>query len=330
MNENNKDNRRFFHNFPRPRAGEDAAATLKRGIAILTSIKNVGLVLAPEVVKWDIQVIAGKNEPLRLLQRRASFTELSLPELALHSRAFGPISLSCDIGKLREIGAMPVIYAPQGVAGNALSQIATFCVNGVHHTRLVLTQLQRLKEMSNPELTAHRYRQPVDSDYKLILQNPDNTGNTVASYDVPALLVQQVLAHVSFNSIPFNHSIAILDVFANIFYPTDNAHAGDQLGYYRQREWRLIASDIAFDGKPMCRSLTPQEVSALEGIDSEFWTKKLEIDGRREKRSAFALIYDPIPSWNFLDLVECVYVPADAIDQVRDIVGTKAAVMPTA
>jgi hypothetical protein len=74
----------------------------------------------------------------------------------------------------------------------------------------------------------------------------------------------------------------------------------------------------------MGRSLTQTEVSALEGIDPDFWTRELEIDERRDKRSSLALIYDPIPNWSFFDLVDAVYVPEHAIDQARAIVGDKS------
>lgn len=240
--------RRFFHSFPRAKTGEREEVTLDRGLSILTSLKEVGLVLAPEMVEWDVGAITSGREQLRLLQRRASFTELSFGELVGHSRAFGPIALSFDIGKLREAGATPVIYVPQGLTASALSQIGTFCVRGAYHTRAVLRQLQELEEVSDPSRAQKRFGQPTSSDYTLKLQNTDPSGKIVVSKEIPAAHVQYFLQHVGFNSIPFNHSTGILSVFMNMFYPTDNTHADVQLGYYRQREWRLIAGDMNFNG----------------------------------------------------------------------------------
>jgi hypothetical protein len=291
-------------------------------------MKEVGLVLAPEIVQWDVRVISGGAEELRILQRRACFTELAESELRAHSSMFGPFALSFDITALRRAGATPVIYAPQGVQESALSQIGTFCVRGAYHTRYVLRQLQGLKEMSDPSLAAERFGMPVSPNYELNLQNPDSAGNVLAQYSVPASNVRHVLQHVGFNNIPFDHSIGILGVFLNMFYPTDNMHTGDLLGYYRQREWRLIAGDINFNGRPMGRNLTDLEVTRLQEIDSQFWTRELSVEGVQHKRYALALIYDPIPDWNFFQLVEAVFVPSHAVDRVSAIVGDKVMVRP--
>ena len=115
-------------------------------------MKEVGLVLAPELVNWDVSAISGGAEQLHILQRRACFTELSATELVAHSAIFGPVAMSFDIARLRGAGATPVIYVPQGVEETALSQISMFCVRGAYHTRYVLRHLQELKELSDPAL----------------------------------------------------------------------------------------------------------------------------------------------------------------------------------
>lgn len=320
--------RNLFHSFPRPKRDEVKAATLERGLSMLTSMKGVGLVLAPEIVEWDVSVISGGAEELRLLQRRACFTELSPEELARHSLVFGPIALSFDIGKLRAAGATPVIYVPQGIGGNPLSQIGTFCVRGAYHTRYVLQQLLGLKEMSDPAVVAARFGKPAAPNFELNLKNTNSAGNVVADYKIPASTVREVLQHVGFNNIPFDHSIGVLSVLLNMFYPTDNEHAGDELGYYRQREWRLIAGDINFGGRAMGRSLTEAETRTPQQTDPSFWNRELTVDGVPNKRSALALVYDPMPGWNFFELVEAIFAPSDAIDSVRAIVGDKLAVHP--
>jgi hypothetical protein len=83
--------RHFFHSFPRPKRDESANDTLDRGLKILTFMKQVGLILAPEVVHWDVSVLAPDAPQVHLLQCRASFTELAISELARHSKTFGPI-----------------------------------------------------------------------------------------------------------------------------------------------------------------------------------------------------------------------------------------------
>jgi hypothetical protein len=320
--------RRFFHSFPRPKKDESEDDTLERGLNILVYMKEVGLVLAPEIVEWDVSVVSGGAEQLKILQRRACFTELSISELPAHSATFGPIALSFDLAKLRGAGATPVIYVPQGVEASALSQIGTFCARGAYHTQGVLRQLELLRELSVPALAAKRFGMPVGPNYELNLQNSDSAGNIVATYTIPASNVRDVLQHVGFNSIPFDHSVGVLNVFLNMFYPTDNAHTGDELGYYRQREWRLIAGDIKFNGWLIGRSLSDPEVAKLREIDSHFWTRELMVDGVPRQRSALALLYEPTPGWNFFDLVEAIFVPEHAVERVRAVVGSKVPVHP--
>jgi hypothetical protein len=320
--------RLFFHSFPRPKAAESEEDTLERGLGILGFMKKVGLVLAPEIVDWDVSVISGGAERLHILQRRACFTELSLSELTAHNTMFGPIALSFNVSALRSAGATPVLYVPQGIADNPLSQIGTFCVRGAYHTQHVLRHLERLRETSDPILAAKRFSMPVDPNYKLSLQNTDSAGNVVASYEVLASDVANIFQHVSLNNIPFDHSIGTVGIFINMFYPTDNTHTGDQLGYYRQREWRLIAGDINFNGRPMGRSLSDAETAKLHEIDAQFWRRALMVDNIPRKRSDLALMYDPVPNWNFFELVKAIFVPTRAVDRVRSIVGAEIAVHP--
>jgi hypothetical protein len=326
MNLGGQPERKFFHSFPRPKQGEAPNDTLQRGLRILALMRKIGLILAPELVPWDVSVLSNGAEQLSTLQRRACFTELSEPELKAHGTVFGPISLSFDPMALRGAGATPVMYVPQGVGESLLSQIGTFCVRGAYHTQHVLKQLQGLKEMSDPALAEKRFGYPVAPNYQLILRNTDAAGNVVAEFPVGASDVQHVLQHVGFNNIPFDHSIGTLTVFLNMFYPTDNAHTGDALGYYRQREWRVIAGDIDFNHRPMGRKLSPAEISEVEDIDPQFWKRELVVDSVSTPRSALALAYDPVPSFDFFKVVDDVLVPREAEERVRQIVGACASV----
>jgi hypothetical protein len=317
--------RYFFHSFARPKVNEAEDETLERSLSILALMKEVGLVLAPEVVSWDITASGGGNQRFSILQKRACFTELALDELLPHSRIFGPISLTVKIAELRAAGATPVIYVPQGLQDSPLSQISSTCAYGAYHTQAVLKQLQGVKEQSDLHIVARLANMPVSPDYELILRNPDAAGNIVAEYHVSAKHVQHVLQHVGFNNMPFDHSVGILSVFLNMFYPTDNAHTGDDLGYYRQREWRLIAGDVNFNGRPLGRSLSADEVKRLEKTDGRFWNRELTIGEVTQRRSALAVIYDPLPGWDFLKSVDAIYAPRHALDRIRDIVGSQPA-----
>ena len=71
------DERFFFHSFPRPKAGEQP---LEKGLQMLAFMKEIGLVLAPEVVKWNASSLSTNEEEVQILQRRACFTEIARSE----------------------------------------------------------------------------------------------------------------------------------------------------------------------------------------------------------------------------------------------------------
>jgi hypothetical protein len=284
-------------------------------------IRKIGLVLAPEILDWDLRAIAVGSEKLQLLQRRLCLTEISPSELCQHSTMFGPIAIAFDVEKMRGAGAMPALYVPQGAMNNSLSQIGTFCVRGAYHTKYVLERLQELKNLSDPAFVAEHIQKPVDPNYNLNLCNSDPAGNIIATYDVPAKQVQSMLKYVGFNNIPFDHSIGILSVFLNMFCPTDNTHTGEQLGYYRQREWRLIAGDLKFNGQPLGRQLLDEEKAELLAIDQLFWGQVLTCGDHQSRRCELALVYKPITAWNTFEFAEAIYVPGHALEQVRAIVG---------
>ena len=170
---------------------------------------------------------------------------------------------------------------------------------------------------------------PVAESYSLNLQNTDEGGRVVAQYDVPADQIKKVLDHVLFKAIPFDHSSAVLRLMMNLFYPTDDDYTGTQLGYYRQREWRLIKSGIAFHGHPMTRPLTQHERESLIEIDSPFWSRDIASPYGTGKRVDLAVIYQPIKGWDFLKLAKAIIVPEQGLERAKAIMGADAKVRST-
>lgn len=177
--------------------------------------------------------------------------------------------------------------------------------------------------MSDPEAVLAKHGHPLAPNAVLTLKNNDPTGKIVADYVVPAANVNAVMKHVGYRNIPFDHSIGMLTVFLNIFYPTDNMHTRELLGYYRQREWRLIGRGLHFNARPVARALTQAEMERLQTIDATFWKREVTVDGMRPPRSAIAQIYNPTENWNFFDLVRNVFAPRSVAKRVGEIVGDK-------
>jgi hypothetical protein len=313
----------FFHTFPRPKKDEDRDAALARALSILRFMKDVGIILAPELVTWEIQMPTGGIERLPVLQQRVCFTELATDELEGHSATFGPVTLSFDIQELRLAGATPVMYVPQGLAVGSLSQMATFCVKAAWHTKYVLERLQELKTMSDPQMAIAQFGYPLDPNATFTLTNTDPAGGIAASYAVPASNINAIMKHIGYRNIPFDHSIGMLTVFLNMFYPTDNAYSGELLGYYRQREWRIIGGGLNFNGRPIVRGLTHEEISQLAQIDPTFWQRELTVDGATRSRASFAGVFVPSDKWNFFDQIRHIFVPRSHAEAFREIAGDK-------
>jgi hypothetical protein len=324
------EDRYFYHSFPRPKAGESRESTVNRGLQILAFMREVGLILAPEVVTWNAGALSLDDEKIQILQKRACFTELSVHELRVHAEKFGPISLEFKISDLRRSGAMPVIYAPQGIDESLPSLLATFIVRGAWHTEKLLRSLDNLKAASDPKrvpgLLGLPVNTPVDPSYKINLQSLHPEGRIENAHEVSADAVRRILDFVGYRSIPFDHSIAFLDIIMNIFYPTDNIYSGEILGYYRQREWRLIETLVNFNNNLTTRTLAHFEQQKLMKIDPAFWGREIIWRGGRGKRAELARVYQPDLSWNLVNLANSVIVPVNSVEKARAIVGPEVSI----
>lgn len=305
--------RSLFHSFPRPK-GRSADEVTRLGLAILRNTFDIGLVLAPEVVTWKHQ----HGDPTVILQRRMCFTELAVAELPEHSRTFGPFALRFSPEKLRAAGAMPVIYAPQELPGHPASVIAEFCVKAASHTKYVLQSLEDLRRVAETLNTGIYNGIPVDKHAFIHLNNVTPEGTRVNEFKIKPADVAALMAHIGYRNIPFAHSIAMLAIYENMFYPTDNAYSDDMLGYYRQREWRLVLSNLEINGQPCSRLLTTDERRKVEAVDPVFWQRELMVNGQSSSRSALAQVYLPNDGLTPLDLIESIIVPPSAEIAVRE------------
>lgn len=304
--------RSLFHSFPRPR-GRDAAEVTELGLTILRNIFDIGLVLAPEEVEWKHQ----HSDPTIIFQQRMCFTELAESELPEHAKIFGPFALRFSPEKLRAAGAMPVIYAPQELPGHPLSVIAEFCVKAAWHTKYMLESLENLREIAETMVSGTHNGLPVNKDATIEMNNVTPEGAQVNKSKIRPADVAALMTHIGYRNIPFAHSIAMLSVFENMFYPTDNTHSDDMLGYYRQREWRLVVSNFEIKGQPVSRQLTADERQKLEAVDPGFWQRELTVRGQTSSYSTLAHIYLPYGGHTARDLIDGIVVPPSAESAVR-------------
>jgi len=302
----------FYHSFPRPRTGEDPIA---KGLAILKCFRTFGLVLGTEVVLWK-QPTAGTPREIRLVQPRVCFTELGEAELPGHADRFGPFALEFEISQLRRIGALPVIYTPQQLATDpGYSAIAATIVAQTHDAKYAIDQLANLhatiqQVRAGPHL--------VPKGCPVNLQNTDDNGNVVSTSTIPIEHAEAMLSYLAYRNAPLALMSAVLGSVSHLFYPTDDQIHDEELAYYRQREWRVLAY-LQKNGAPLARALTPAEQTALLAVDQRFWATQLTDGKRTFSRVDETRTIDTLEGKPVLSCVRRVLVPKAALKGAREM-----------
>lgn len=315
--------RYFFHSFPRPRANENAASTLERGLRILNNIHENGLVLSTEQVTWK-QPTQGDDRIVQIPQTRACFTELSLPELNRHAVSFGPISIEFELSVLRNMGAIPVIYIPQALQ-EGLSALGASIVAQLGDAEYTLRLLHSFDQFRDPNYCAEMARQ---QGYKDVLPSIPESVNVKIADDKPLVSVPMshlgnILDAISYKNAPFDMMANILSAIQSLFYHTDDERHSEILSYYRQREWRIISGIGTVDGGKLDSELSNAEKFALMEDDPRFWGRIVTRRDYEAPRVEWARIIRSVNGHPFHFSIRKVYVPAAGIAAATTIFGDK-------
>ena len=153
-----------------------------------------------------------------------------------HSKRFGPFAIEFDFMALRRAGALPVIYMPQALSKqDHLTLIGPFVVRLLDSIKHLLGSLNTLNQFKDPgaELIA--------DDCMVTLTNGDESRGTLQEFQVPWHSIRDLLSFLTFENPPFDAMTGAISIAQSLFYPTDDDHVDERLGYYRQREWRITA-----------------------------------------------------------------------------------------
>ncbi len=317
------DKRYFYHSFPRPHANETRDETVGRGLAILQSMAQLGLILAPEIVEWHAPAggSLGSPSPIRLLQQRICFTELSRPEVDEHSRRFGSFALEFEIETLRRIGALPVIYMPQALSEHDhLALIGLFVVSHLGHIDYTLKQLHFLGQHRDPAFIQKTYpgATRLDENAMFNLGNTDQSGGIVQESQVPWSAIRNLLDFVGFRNAPFHAMTGVTSILQSLFYPTDDDHVDERLGYYRQREWR-VAAGYDVNGIPRGQTLEDKRSRTLLEIDERFWGHQLDIGTEAFRRVDKALTLSCPNPQELVNMISRLIVPPEVVAEARSV-----------
>lgn len=217
---------------------------------------------------------------MQLLQRRICFTELAEDQLPDHASEFGEFALEFEIDTLRELGGMPAIYLPsQTGETKGLDGIGGILPAMYAQLQDFIREFKRLKDV---DATWDKFL--ADTTARLGLQSVDHL------YWVP-------------------------EVFLNLCMPTENLRYTDELGYYRQREWRLI-HNFVHNGEMPAKELSPEQKSELEQINP-FFAELIGLGKQpKVKRSAFCLYFRGLNNELVFSKVRRLHAPQSKIEQV--------------
>jgi hypothetical protein len=321
----------FFHSFPHHRENEPADE--EKGLRILASILQSGLLLVPEVIEYPPEYPGGQK--YRLVQSRFCLTQLDDPErLEHHAAHFGTFHLEFADQTIYSLGAIPVMYLPMRKnrsAAGSIADLGSFFIHRLLEIQNLCARVEKLELI----LLKNRFKETVTIDDET---NESYTVNVKQAKTVLKMLCRDIMSFDQVaDSPPFDRIPAFVRIqgaiqgFTSLFYPTDMDRKDYRLLYYfRQREWRIIRGIIPGEqagDKPIDEALTAEENDTLLKIDPVFYgpgEKELEfIDCKKPRIRGCSVIraLDGRPVWEKIDYI---IVPAAKLEAARDLTENKS------
>jgi len=307
----------FYHSFPRRGRGTDGE--IEKGCKILSLITNIGLVMAPEVLKWSYPHADGSPpREQQTIQRRVCFTELAPHKLKEHAKLFGNFALEFKIDTLRSMGALPVFYIPQTTAVDSpdLTSLGSVLVVQTIDAMILTMRLAGIKKNLDdaPDVKEGRF------DATFGFQQPK-------TFSIDVVEARNALEALTFALTPPDMLEQALTGLLSCFYPADNVRNSETLAYYRQREWR-IAWNLAIKDEEILRRPSNEVIDQLLEIDAEFFGRDFPTAAGTRRLAEEALIFPGIGGKRIIDMVNRVVVPTDALSSANTILAKAAPNVP--
>lgn len=265
----------FYHSFPRVPHQDDHALGLK----ILDSILEKGLLLSAELRK--LSACEGLNAS-EFIQRRVCFTALTIDELPNHAKTFGSFSLEFEGGVIRNFGAQPATYfagcLPNGEIFNEAGEVLARNLLEAHN---VLGKLWNLHD---------------------------------GAVEEKKNLAKALLAEIHPSKIPIQILYFTLQALLNLYYPTDDPKRTPPLGYYQQREWKIVPN-LSFRGQWHYPSPNAEESTKLLKINPGFFGAVIQGKPRVEHCQFFT-----VDGKNIVDSVRRIVVPDAVVEEAKKMV----------
>lgn len=297
--------RRFYHSFPR--AGRKTADEIPNGLAILRLIAKYGFLLTPETHEISQEL---NNPPrvmkARLVQQRFCLTELHPSEVPWHAVEFGRFALEFDITSARSIGAMPVLYFNRSTPDEAGTWYLARMLNHLSFVRHKL--LWRLIELAG---AVDQAAKNGDRDALIQLKN----GATVTAIQA-ANFLDFLEASGDFDPRQLESTIRLTSC---LWSPTENLKYNSLMGYFKQREWRLVPgperSGLQY------KDLLDEHKAALLAQNPRFFGSAFDIEpSKKALRVDACKLLPQVDGRHVLTTVRRIIAPKKAIHDVEQIV----------
>ncbi len=299
--------RYFYHSFPRRM--RETAAEIKKGCQIFSLMRDVGLVMAPEIVKWEYEHADGSPpRTSEVLQQRVCFTELEPQELPRHAQKFGRFALEFTVPTLKSLGAIPVFYITRAMsaATGAEGAASTLVMQFIDAMILVM----RIASVRNAIDTSGQREGafPCTFGFK-------ESGSKTFDLEVGETI--RVLEAFTHAITPPSILLPALEGMLKFFYPADDLRHDEGLGYYREREWRIVGN-MAIRGIEMMRRPSAELIERLKALDGDFFGREFPPNsGRSLAEGVFVL--PGLGDRRILQMVNRIVVPEAAVSNVQAI-----------
>jgi len=312
--------RYFYHSFPRRWC--NLSEEISKGLDVLSAVAKYGLLLTPEYIEWKQPSVDGTSRVLPVMQQRVCFTDLAPSELLEHANKFGHFAIEYDAGILRSLGAIPVFYVPQpsSLSGDA-SAVGAGLVALVSDASAFINRASiicNLSEGSNP------ISERIDLNLSYA-RNPEGAGSYSLHYEESKKCIQALNQGMT----PLNILSQGMASVLSMFYPTDDTRHDRLLGYYQQREWRIVAK-FAVGGHELMFPLTNKQREELRHIDAEFFNGTVTTDVESFSRLDRTLFYPELNGRKIIQFAHRIIVPREVIAKTEDLLSLHSVKLPVA
>lgn len=302
----------FYHSFPRSPFGSNSGWScnpdcIKKGLKILESISEIGLMMTPETWELPVELVDGgpAPEPIPIYQVRVCFTAITPADLEAHSECFGPFSLEFDISVLRRMGAMPVVYLAPTIGSK--TEFGGSSISLLHRLKEIHMLLERLHSM---KLICSQISQPGPVRFKTASHGELSIrASTTGVLDVVAALEHGIR--------DVDILRASIDSLSGLMYPSE--YSDDLLEYFKEREWRITNGFVhSASASGLFDELSDENKAKAALQDPNYFNSLIEMKSGPGPVIDFCRVISDFDGKSIFDLCTRLVVPGAVLKQVKE------------